>query len=114
MASPLFTRLGDWLLARGAQVYRVNFCAGDALYWRNKPAWNYRGRLEYLNAYLEKKVVESGITDLVLFCDAFPVHRAAVAVATWAKLRMHVFEEGYVRPNWVTLQRGATHAAYLM
>ena len=114
MASPLFTRLGDWLRARGEEVYRINFCAGDALYWRGKPAWNYRGRLEGVAAFLEKKFSEHGITDLVLFCDAFPVHRAAVALAVRANLGVHVFEEGYVRPNWVTLQRGPRHAAYLM
>lgn len=113
-ASPLFTRLGDWLGARGEPVYRINFCAGDALYWRGKPAWNYRGGLEGLPAYLEAKLAAHGITDLVLFCDAFPVHRAAVALAVRAKLRVHVFEEGYVRPNWVTLQRGPTHAACLL
>jgi capsular polysaccharide export protein len=114
MASPLFKRLGDWLLARGEEVYRINFCAGDVLYWRGKPAWNYRGGLEGLTGYLEAKFSENGITDIVLFCDAFPVHRAAIAVAERMKLRLHVFEEGYVRPNWVTLQRGPTHAAYLM
>jgi capsular polysaccharide export protein len=38
----------------------------------------------------------------------------AVSLAVRAKLRIHVFEEGYVRPNWITLQRGPTHAAYIM
>jgi capsular polysaccharide export protein len=114
MASPLFSRLGDWLRARGEEVYRVNFCGGDALYWRGKPAWNYRGGVEALPVWLENRVQAHGISDLVLFCDAFPVHGVAVALAARLKLRLHVFEEGYVRPNWVTLQRGATHAAYLM
>jgi capsular polysaccharide export protein len=112
MASPLFDRLGDWLLARGQEARRINFCGGDAAYWRGKPAWNYRGRVEDLAPYIEERL--DGITDLVLFCDAFPVHRVAVSLAVRAKLRIHVFEEGYVRPNWVTVQRGPTHAAYLM
>jgi capsular polysaccharide export protein len=114
MASPLFSRLGDWLLARGAAVHRVNFCAGDALYWRGKRAWHYRGGLAELPEYLRLRCAEHGITDLVMFCDQFPVHRAALGVAARENIRAHVFEEGYVRPNWVTLQRGATHAAYLL
>ena len=114
MASPLFTRLGDWLLARGVEVFRINFCAGDALYWRRKPAWHYRGALRELPEFLRQRCARHAITDLVMFCDQFPVHRAALAFAAREGLRAHVFEEGYVRPHWVTLQRGATHAAYLL
>jgi capsular polysaccharide export protein len=111
-ASPLFDRLGDWLVARGEEVRRINFCGGDAAYWRGKPAWDFRRNVEELAPWLEERL--DGVTDLVLFCDAFPVHRVATALAVRACMRIHVFEEGYVRPNWVTLQRGPTHAAYLM
>jgi capsular polysaccharide export protein len=100
MASPLFDRLGDWLIARGEEARRINFCGGDAAYWRGKPAWNYRGTLDGLAPYLEERL--DGFTDLVLFCDAFPVHRVATALAVRARIRIHVFEEGYVRPNWIT------------
>jgi capsular polysaccharide export protein len=114
MASPLFDRLGDWLIARGEEVRRINFCGGDEAYWRGKPATAYRRHVDELAPFLEKYYAEEGITDIVLFCDAFPVHRVATALAVRARIRIHVFEEGYVRPNWITLQRGPTHAAYIM
>jgi capsular polysaccharide export protein len=111
VASPFFSRLGDWLLARGERVTRVNFCAGDALYWRGKPAWAYRGGVRQFAAWLEPRLAAHGVTDIVLFGDQRPMHREAVAAAKRHGLRVHAFEEGYVRPNWITLERGGNNAA---
>ena len=46
-----------------------------------------------------------GTTDLVLFGDTRPMHAAAIRVANRAGVQIHVFEEGYVRPDWITLER---------
>ena len=49
--------------------------------------------------------MREGITDQVLFGDRRPVHRVAVQQAREQGIRNHVFEEGYFRPYWVTLER---------
>jgi capsular polysaccharide export protein len=49
------------------------------------------------------------VTDLVLYGDTRPIHAQAVAAAQAAGLRIHVFEEGYLRPYWVTYERGGTN-----
>ena len=110
-ATPLFARLAGWLKARGERAYHLHFCAGDDLYPGAAPAWRYRGALQDLPEYLAERAEVHRITDLVLFCEKFPVHRVAMAFAERARLRLHVFDEGFVRPNWVTLQRGAAHAS---
>ncbi len=112
MATPFFSRLADAMIRAGEQVGRVNFAGGDALYWHGKPAWRFGGRLEALPAFLNELCARYEITDFVLFCDAFPIHQRAIALAAERGIRVHVWEEGYVRPHWVTLQRGGTHAAY--
>jgi capsular polysaccharide export protein len=112
MATPFFSRLGERLVAQGERVSRVNFCGGDALYWGSKPAWPYTGELAALPSFLSDLCQTHSITDFVLFCDAFPVHQCAIALAAQRNMRVHAFEEGYVRPHWVTLQRGGMHAAY--
>lgn len=50
-----------------------------------------------------------GVTDIVLYGDTRPVHAKAVARAKTLGLRVHVFEEGYMRPFWVTYERGGSN-----
>jgi capsular polysaccharide export protein len=105
LAGRMFTRLGDRLREQGHAVHRVNFCAGDAAQWAGRPALNYRGGTDRLPAWLARKMGELGTTDLMLFGRDRPIHRAAIAAANEHGARVHAFEEGYIRPNWITIER---------
>lgn len=48
-------------------------------------------------------------TDLILFGDSRPFHRQAIPLAEQGKIRVHVFEEGYIRPDWITVERGGVN-----
>lgn len=50
------------------------------------------------------------ITDVVLLGDCRPLHKAAIQVARRLQVAVYVFEEGYLRPNWVTLEKGGVNA----
>lgn len=108
--SPLFARLSDQLRHDGHDVFRINFCAGDALIWGARPSWQYRGGLAALADYFNAKFRRHGFTDLVLFGDQRPIHMPAIEIANARGVRVLVFEEGYVRPNWITLERGGVNA----
>jgi len=114
VCSPFFARLADRLSADGHRVFKINFNAGDLLYWGGRPAWNYRGKLAGLRAFLDEKYRQQGITDQVLFGDRRPVHRPAVDLASSLGIRTHVFEEGYLRPHWVTLEREGVNGHSLL
>jgi len=49
------------------------------------------------------------VTDIFLDGDTRPVHAHAVEIATSRGLTVHVFEEGYLRPYWVTYERGGSN-----
>jgi capsular polysaccharide export protein len=88
---------------------------GDALYWRDcAGAHAYRGRLQALPEWLERLWQQHGITDQILFGDRRPVHRAALAKAERFGIRTHVFEEGYFRPHWITLEREGVNGHSLL
>lgn len=110
LAGPLFPRLGDHLRAQGHAVHRINFCAGDAALWFGRSALNYRGSVDALPAWLAVKLRELGTSDVMLFGCERPLHRAAIAVARAHGARIHAFEEGYIRPNWITIERVGPHA----
>ena len=103
---PFFWRLGKMLGAAGAQVWRVGFNRGDQAFWRDKASYiAYRGKVEDWPARLDEIFDEKGITDLVLYGDTRPIHAQAVKAARARAIRVHVFEEGYLRPYWVTYER---------
>ena len=109
VSSPFFARLADRLVADGNEVAKVNFNCGDAVYWMPRKAWSFRDNLSGLPGWLAEKFEAHGFTDVVLFGDRRPIHVSAVACAKQFGSTVHVFEEGYFRPNWVTLERGGVN-----
>ncbi|KAA9010204.1 capsule biosynthesis protein [Histidinibacterium aquaticum] len=107
---PFFHRLGRMLARAGAEVWRVGFNGGDRAFWFSFDNYiPYRGRPEDWPDRFRQIVEERGITDLVLYGDTRPVHAQAVEAAREMGLEIHVFEEGYMRPYWVTYERGGSN-----
>ncbi|WP_410474907.1 capsule biosynthesis protein [Guyparkeria sp. TX1] len=103
-ASPFFDVLGRALKARGHTVTRIFFNPGDQLYWSHGGV-AFRGRLAALPDFADDVMTRHDVTDLVLFGDCRSIHRPVIDRAEAAGLRVHVFEEGYFRPNRITLER---------
>lgn len=107
---PFFARLGEMLRAAGAQVWRVGFNRGDRAFWPDVSSFiPYRGLPEDWPAALDAILTDRAITDIVLYGDTRPLHATAVAAARARGLTVHVFEEGYLRPYWVTYERGGSN-----
>ena len=107
---PFFNRLGKMLRLAGADVWRVGFNAGDRAFWFHPASYiPYRGAQEDWPDHFETLVAEKGITDIVLYGDTRGIHADAVQRARALGLQIHVFEEGYMRPYWVTYERGGAN-----
>lgn len=107
---PFFRRLAALLRASGAEVRRVGFNWGDELMWRERSSYiPWHGRPDDWPEAIRRILADEAITDIVLYGDTRPIHAAAVAAAQAAGLRVHVFEEGYLRPHWVTYERGGAN-----
>lgn len=53
--------------------------------------------------------MRDGITDLVIYRDTRPFHKAAIDAAKELGIRVHRFEEGYLRSYWCTYERGGVN-----
>lgn len=109
VCSPFFTHLADRLTADGHQVFKVHFNCGDLAYWGRRSFYSFRNRLDQLPAFLDKILNADNISDIVLFGDRRPVHIPAIELAVRSGIRIHVFEEGYFRPYWITLERNGVN-----
>lgn len=108
---PFFSALGAALRRAGARVLRLGFNTGDEAFWRGPGYLAFREPPERLDERLEALIAEHGVTDLVLYGSDRPIHVTALQAARRHGLTPHVFEEGYLRPYWITYERGGANAA---
>jgi capsular polysaccharide export protein len=104
VASYFFSDLGDRLQQRGHGVRRINFNGGDRLFWQPPDALDYPGDLAGWPSFLEARLISWGVTDIVLFGDCRPLHAEALLLARQLDITTHIFEEGYLRPDWLTIE----------
>ncbi len=107
---PFFDRLAAMLRDAGATVWRCGFNAGDEFFWSDKAHFiRHTDSTDDWPAHLDRILAQKGITDIVIYGDVRPVHATARKAAERDNLRVHVFEEGYLRPYWITYERGGSN-----
>lgn len=107
---PFFHRLGKMLRKAGAEVWRVGFNQGDSAFWHHRPSYiPFRGQAADWPAEAARLMEAHAITDIVLYGDTRPIHAQAIEIAKERGITVHVFEEGYLRPYWVTYERGGSN-----
>nr|WP_244327865.1 capsular biosynthesis protein [Roseibium sp. RKSG952] len=84
---------------------RVNLCAGDWLSWNDARATSYRGRLKDWKNWLRTYCKTHAVTDIVYYADRVPYHVAAAEVGKELGIDCSAYEFGYLRPDWITLER---------
>lgn len=108
---PFFERLAVTLRAHGQQVWKVNFNAGDDWFFRgDEQVIRFREPMEQWPARLRRLVAELRLDAIVLFGQSRRMHQAAITEAQAMGVTVFVFEEGYVRPDYVTLELGGVNA----
>lgn len=100
-----FCRFATFLMGQGKSVHKVNFNAGDAFFYCHKDKMdNYQGRLEEFHAFLAELIGLKNTDAVVCFNDCRPYHEIAKVVCQRLGVSFFVFEEGYLRPDYITLE----------
>lgn len=106
---PFFTRLASDLDASGANVFKINFNGGDWFFYCKK-ATNFRQHPNEWPSFFHDFIQKNNIDVVLLFGDCRPIHQAAHLIASKFNLEIGVFEEGYIRPDYVTFERHGVNA----
>jgi capsular polysaccharide export protein len=99
-----FGQMQRGLVKRGHRATRVAFNGGDLFDAGLTNHVLYRRSLADWPGWVRAFAVANSITDLVVYGDCRPYHRHAIAQLKKLGVRIHVLEEGYLRPNWVTCE----------
>ncbi len=107
---PYFGQLGRMLCKTGARVWRVGFNAGDQAFWPDRSNYlPFSDSPEDWPDRLSRILTDKAITDIALYGDTRPMHAIAIEIAKARNITVHVFEEGYLRPYWITYERGGSN-----
>lgn len=105
-----FTELSDWLTTKQIECFKVNFNAGDWRYYNSRPnIWHYRAKAEKFDQWLTNKINENHIDAIVCFGDCRFYHQQAKVVVQALNKKFYVFEEGYIRPDYLTFEAGGVN-----
>ncbi len=106
---PFFQRFAKDLESNGFNVFKINFNGGDKYCYKGKYAFDFTGCFSEWEEYLENFLNRNNIGRVYLFGDCRSYHKVAKKVAERRSVRLFVFEEGYIRPNFITLEENGVN-----
>lgn len=108
---PFFLRLARQLESEGHRVLKVDFNGGDLLFSSfGLNSRSFRGHLDQLPWYLSQLISSEQIDVVFGYGDCRAHHRIASSVCRKLGTRIYFFEDGYLRPNYITLDRSGVNA----
>lgn len=104
---PFFRHFAEDLRTRNNRVFKINFNGGDAFFFPEGTA--FRLPLTAWPDFLRDFIVQNQIETVFLFGDCRNIHIQAKNIAQSLAVEVYVFEEGYLRPNHITLEHGGVN-----
>ena len=108
---PFFEKFAAYLQDAGEIVHKVNFNGGDEFYNTGRYSQQHRfaDTLEQWPAFLSDLIDSQHIEQVFVYGDCRQYHASAKAVCQTKNVRYFAFEEGYLRPNFITLEEGGVN-----
>ena len=106
---PFFRKLGSALREQGDKVIRVDACGGDVWDWPLAHTKRFHKKNVFWGSWIAELMDREEVTDLHVFGDWRPLHREAVLLARLRGLRVWAYEEGYLRPDYITMESGGVN-----
>jgi capsular polysaccharide export protein len=100
-----FKKLDKELRCKGARTYRIGFNAGDRFFSYGDNYTPFRQKPEEWRRFIEAFIERHDIDMIFLFGDCRFYQKTAREVAYRKGAEVFVFEEGYVRPHYITMER---------
>lgn len=101
-----FYRLSKWLNSKNIECYKINFNGGDRFFYKSETnVYDYKGRLDDYSVWIEAFLIEHDIDSIVCFGDCRKYHKFSKIIAKKNNINFFVFEEGYIRPNYITFEQ---------
>lgn len=102
---PFFDEFAKFLFELENDVFKINLNLAEKYFYNQKQSFDYTGPLEGFKKYLNYFIEEHNIQQIYVFGDCRSYHRIAKSVSKKINIDFFVFELGYIRPNYITLEK---------
>lgn len=106
-----FVDFNNFLIQQGKKVFKINFNGGDDYFYSPKIAntFQYKNSVDNFSEFLTDYIIQNKIDAVVCFGDTRIYHQLAKKVCCFNKKSFWAFEEGYFRPNFITLEKSGVN-----
>jgi capsular polysaccharide export protein len=105
-----FKKLDNVLRENGACTHSVCLNAGDRFFSNKDNIIDFTGKKERWGFFIRQIFVDYKIRKIFLFGDCRYYQRTAIREANELGIECFVFEEGYIRPDFITLEKSGVNA----
>ncbi len=100
-----FRKLDNSFQKRGAITHRIGFTMGDQFFSHKNNYTAFKKTPEEWAEFIADFLVQKKISKIFLFGDCRYYQRITRSIAHEKKIDVYVFEEGYLRPHYITLEK---------
>jgi len=104
-----FNELADFLSVSNNKVFSLILNGGDLFYSNNKRKVIYTDSIDNFSNFILDFFRLRNIKYIFLFGDTRLYHEKAIKIAKTLGIVVYVFEEGYLRPHFVTLEKNGVN-----
>ncbi|MGL4544201.1 MAG: capsule biosynthesis protein [Plesiomonas sp.] len=107
---PFFQTLGNHLIDEGHQVFKICFNGGDECWPTRVSLVRYKAPINQWASFFSDFCHNKTIDAVVVYGDCRAYHSIAAKVCKRRNIEFWALEEGYLRPDFVTLEAGGVNA----
>jgi len=100
-----FKDLKSVLQSNGATTFKIALNAADWFFSNRDTVYSFKGKKEVWSDYIKTFLKEKKIDKIFIFGDCRFYQMQTIAIAMDLHIDVFVFEEGYVRPDFVTMEK---------
>jgi capsular polysaccharide export protein len=91
--------------SKGATTFKITLNSADWLFSNKDNTYPFKGKRDEWQHFIESFLKEKKIDKIFLFGDCRFYQSNAIKVSKQLNVEVFVFEEGYLRPDFITLER---------
>lgn len=106
---PFFKHFAEFLKDNNVNVFKINFHYGERFFFKGAQATLYKGTVEKWSSYLEQILRQRQIQQIFLIGKHKIYHQIAIKLCQQLGIQVYVFEEGYIRSGYVTIEENGVN-----